>query len=874
MFSYRLLLRLFPRGFRDRFGEDMTELFADRLEDARRSGTGAVARLIVRVGADAVAHSLAERRATRRHAGPRDSVVRSVIMDIAYALRLLRRRPGFTAAALLTLTLGVGANVAIFSAVRAVLIDDLPYPEPDRLVHVSLRTAETPDGGTVPRIPAFEFLQASSPMLHAMGAIVPSVRTLSGAGRPEQIRTAEISPAMMEVAALPPVAGRGLALEDYREGTDAVLISEQLWRSRFGRELSAVGRGIRLSGIPKRIVGVMPDRFDLEARHDRRIDLWLPLLWRNGQGSIGSTIVARLPPGADVLSAEREIDRLIPQLPVTLEQRDSILGVSLMPLVERGRDDVRPGLLLLQGAAALFLILACANLGNLLLVQGASRQREIGVRAAIGASRGRLFRQALTEAGVLAAIAGALGVLVAYWTVPALVATASWALPRAGDIGVRWPELGIGLAIATVTSLVAAAVPAWMTTRADVIASLRNTTQLTGQRATRTLRNGLIAVEVALTLTILMSAGLLINSFARVVALPMGFEPRGVVIAEIQLRSRAFATPEARLAAVNRLHGDLVDRLGVRLIAVANSMPYTSSLIGPATQLSPEGRYERLGNAVYRIVTPEYFETLRIPLVRGRNFTAADAAGSDRVVIVNEEFVRQYGPAGEIIGARMKLGPRETIVVGVAGDTRNTDVTAPLAAVVHWPLEQRPVTDVTFAIRGAPSAAVANAIQSALAPVDPDLAARIDTLESRMRHGQAQRRFYLLIFSLLAGLGAGLSAVGIYGVTTHVVGLRARELAVRRALGSTHGQVHALVVRQGLIPVAFGLSVGLVGAWWATEWLGTHSTFSSQLFQITGHDLTTFTATGAAVLSLAALACWIPARRASRVNPMTVLRTE
>jgi putative ABC transport system permease protein len=623
------------------------------------------------------------------------------------------------------------------------------------------------------------------------------------------------------------------------------------------------------------IVGVAPEALDIEGQTDRRIDVWQPLLWHNGEGSIGSTIVARLPDGVDLATAAREVDEQLRQAPVEHpDQRPDTLGIALMPLEERGRMYARPGLLLLQGAAGLFLLLACVNLANLLLVQSGSRRREMGIRAAAGAERARVLRQVLTEAGVVAIAGGALGVLAAYVTVPVLVDTASWALPRADGIAVRWPELAAGLALAAITTLAAATIPAWLGTRSDVVTSLRTSAQMTTQRGTRLLRASLVGVEVALALTILTTAGLLIHSFARVISLPLGFDPHGVVIAEVPV-SESASTPGARLEAVRRMQADLMDQLGGHPIAVANSMPYAGSSMGPATPLSPSGRYERFGTAVYRTVSPEYFDILRIPIVRGRNFTASDSPGAERVVIVNEAFVREYAPVDDIVGARIRLGPRDVRVVGVAGDTRNYDLTTPPQPVVHWPIEQRPVSQVTFAVRGAAVSAVSRAAEQALSRFGADLAPRrLDTLEARIGYSQAQRRFYFLVFALLAVLGTALAALGVYAVTAHVVGLRTRELAIRLALGSTHRQIEGLVVRQGFVPVAAGVVAGLAGAWWAGGWLSSHPTYAAQLYQVTSHDPATVAAAALTAVVLGGLACWLPARRTGRADPAAVLRVE
>jgi predicted permease len=796
----------------------------------------------------------------------------SVLTDIVYAFRLLRRRPGFTASAIVTIALGVGTNVAIFSALRAVLIDDLPFPDAGQLVHVSLRTDREPAGGQVPTIPSFEFLRTNSPALKLMAVSYQETGVLSGFGPAESIRAGAISVAMMDVIGLQPIAGRGLTADDFTGASDAVLISERLWTSRFGRDEQAVGRVIRFNTRPRTIVGVMPDAFDLGGlQWNERADAWIPLVWQKGQGSISSTIIARLPHGYDRDRATREIDPLIAQLPGSTSPAR---GIALEPYARRLGSYVKPGLLLLQSAAALLLLIACINLGNLLLTSVSSRRRELSVRVAIGGSRARLARQMLTEAGVLAGIGGTVGVLLAYLTVPILVRAAEWVLPRASEVSVRLPELAAGLGLAVLAALLAGVAPALGSSRTDAIEGLRSAAGLTPSRATVAFRSTLVATEVLLAVMLLATAGLLINSFARAALLPMGFETRGLVVADAVL-TREYQSPDRFAFLLRSLGDELSSRLPGALWTFGTSMPYANRYMGPAVPLGADGRYARLVHAPYADVTPNYFEILGIPVLRGRSFGAGDTQGSEPVVMVSELFAREYGPPGEIVGANVRLGPRNVTVIGVVGDTRNFDITRPPEPTVYSPFAQRPPRPFTIAVRGASVAGVRTALREAFSRIDPELAAaRVEPIDHRVRRALAERRFYVLILALFAALGMALAVVGVFGVTAHTVGLRSRELGVRLALGSTPAGLNRLVIRQGLTPVALGLVGGLAGAWWAMEYLKTIPTFSTQLYQITAHDPLTLIAAGVGLLMVATLACWIPARRAGRVDPVGVLRTD
>jgi putative ABC transport system permease protein len=805
--------------------------------------------------------------------------MRGILQDVGFAVRSVRSRPAFLATAVLTLALGVGANVAIFSAVRAVLLDDLPYPEPDQLVHVSLRTTELPEGGLVPSVRMFEYIEASATEFSALGVAVPEEPTLTGSGDAEQIDARAISRGFGAVSGLAPLAGRLLQPQDFADGADAVLISRRFSLARFGGDDAAVGRQIRLQGVAKTIVGVVPDEFDAGGPRTDSPALWLPLVWKDGQGSIGSQMVARLAPGLDAPTAESRVSRLAASLSEVEGGSTHITGLRLMPLAERDRAGIRAGLLLLQGISGFLLLIACANLVNLFLANATIRGREFGVRAALGAGRWRLVRQWLTEAVVIALAGGALGVALAYLSVPVLVASASWTLPRAGAIGIRGPELAAGLGLALLAALAAAAIPALIASRADVVATLRGGMQVTRGRMTRALRNGLVAAEVLLAVILVTGAGLLINSFARVASLPMGFDSRGLVVAEIPLTYRE---PERRLAFARALHEDLRARFGDGHVAIG-SMPYSSAELAPAPLVqastageaasAPAGTAQRARSIPFRTVSHDYFETLGIRLVRGRPFLPTDTATSPRVIIVNEQFVRDFGHGQGLVGEGVRSGRVELEVVGIAGDTRSGRVSQPPAAAVYFPLEQRRFP-ITVAVR-APDAAVLPALREAVRRLDPNVpVARAEAIEARMRRAEAQRRFYVLMLSLFGALGAALAAGGVYGVMTHVTGQRTRELGIRAALGARPAQIQGLVVRQGLRPVVIGVVGGVLGAFWLTGLLKTVPLFTAQLYEITPHDPLTFALASAALFTVGAIACWLPARRGARVDPVTVLRAE
>jgi predicted permease len=872
---YRLLLRLFPRPFRAQFGDDMSAVFADRLSAARRRGTLAATRQFSSMAIDAVQHGLGERHRQRRQG---DMLMRILLQDVRLAIRQLRHRPGFAAAAVLTLALGVGANVAMFTVVRALLLSDLPYDDPDRLVRVTMKTPSTPAGDMALSVAAFEALTTRTSVFVATGARDGGGGvTITGLGEPTVVDTGEISVGFQKVVALPPIVGRLFTDADAGDHGGPVLISHRLWTAAFGRDANILGRSIGLHGTPRTVIGVVPDEFDL-LQSFRGIDVWVPAVWSAedrspASGSYGLTVVARLAPGLTVEDA----NRLLTEGPAFLppgSSRSPIQGVVVESLHEHRAAPLRPGLLLLQGASALLFLIACTNLANLLLARTAARQSELGVRAALGAGRGRLIRHLLVEAGVIALGGVAIGAALAYWAVPLLVSTASWTLPRGVDFGVGGIDVSVGLLLGVTGSLVFGFVAAVAVPRASVAVSLRSGQQPTISGTIGVLGSAIVATEVVLVLVLLTATGLLLQSFSRVITQPLGFDARNLSIAEVR-PSFEYSAPGRRQAFYRQLEDDLVRRFGPGAVAIGDSLPFTGNTMGPATPLDKSGVYLTFKSVPYRAVTPSYFETFKVPILRGRNFGPGDVAGTELVVIVNEQFVREFGEGRDLLGARLRLGPRDVTVIGIAGDTRSFDLARPPAAAVHWAIAQRPGNRVNVVVRAANLGQATRGIRDAVRTLDPSLPVLgPETVDHRIAVAHAQRRFYVTLIALFASLGVALAAVGIYGLVAHATGLRKREFGIRLALGAPLRAVQTLVVRRGLRPVLVGLVLGVAAAWWTMRLLESNVVFSAQLYQITPHDPWTFAAAGAALLSIAGVACWLPARHASRVDPVTVLKAD
>lgn len=789
--------------------------------------------------------------------------------DVASGVRILFRSPGFATTSVLTLALGIGVNVAIFSAVRAVLIDDLPYADSSRLVSL---------WQTAPRmrpqnfsLEDLEAIRQGAPAFSSVGGQAWSSVTIRGAADPERAIANRVTPEFFAIFGVPPQRGRLFGAADFASDAHPVVISHGIWRSQFGGSPDVVGQTIHVDREPWTVVGVMPPTFTPSISGN---GLWMPLA-PAGAGSprMSLSITARLAPGVTLLNARSQLSAVM-----TPRQREKGFydGTSLERLGESDARSVRPGLLLLEGVAGFLLLITCANLANVFLAHTAARRREFGMRAALGAGRWRLIRQLLTEAAVVATIGSAIGVGLAYAGLPALISTASSVLPRGTTVAVRAPELAIGLCLGWLTALAFAVIPAYLASRVDPLDSIRGATQVTAGRAIRAFRAGLVAAQVVLAVVVLTGAGLLIRSFARVVSLPMGFDAHGLVTADLTLPAPpAFSVDDARTF-VHRLEEEVRTRLGGRPVAFANAMPY-----GPTTWLewtpdSATGSADGpAGIAEYRVVSANYFDVLGVSVVRGRLFRPTDRSGSPPVAIVNEAFVRKYSRDRDPIGLQIRTSRPTFTIVGIVGDTRTNMLAFSPSAAVYSTLEQSPSYSLAVAVRASDTATVAKQLGAALRSLDPDIPlTRVGSIDAKVAEREVQRRFYLSMLSLFAMLAGILAAVGIYGVTAHVTSLRTRELGIRLALGAQPGTLKALVVGQGLRPVLAGVVGGVVGAWWVTDLLKANDVFSSQLYEVTPHDPWALAAAAVGLLATAVLACWMPARRASRIDPTVALRAE
>jgi putative ABC transport system permease protein len=811
----------------------------------------------------------------------------SLLQDIRYSFRRLLKSPAFTLIVILTLALGIGANTAIFSAVNAVLLRPLGYGDPERLVTIEHRYPSLNLNAPV-SVPGFlDYQRARS--IESMAVETGWAANLTGEGEPERLQGARVTGRFFGTLGVPAERGRTLLPGEDSAGREHVaVLSYGLWQRLFGGSRGVVGRSLSLNSESYQVVGVMPR--DFRDVQNRNVELWIPLVFRPDQLADGErtheflNLVARLRTGVPLEQAAAEIRTLAAQLkrqyPAAYPSDWSLVTTSL---AQHLVGDVRPALLVLLGAVGFVLLIACANVANLLLARAAARSKEIAVRTALGASRDRLIRQLLTESVMLALMGGVLGLFLAFWGVRAIIALNPANLPRADEIGVDPPVMLFTLLVSLVTGLLFGLAPAVHTAAADLHGMLKEGGRgSAGDRGGQGLRRMLVVAEVALALTLLTGAGLLIKSFARLQGVDPGFEPRRLLTFNLSLPASRYHSDTAQIAFFDQVIPAVSAVPGVRGVGATSVMPFGGgwSTAGfeiegyqtPPKQPGPWGDI--------RIVSPSYFATLGIPLRRGRLLDEQDRSGSPEVAVIDDEFVRRYWPHDDPIGKRFTFGPpagatdtssREWVtVVGVVGHTKQEGLDAENRLQLYLPYRQAGQPFLTFAVRTAgPPEQYVNPVRRAVQSVDPEQPlSNVRSMDELISRSVGQRRLSMMLLSLFSGLALVLASVGIYGLMSYSVAQRSRELGVRIALGADRLDVLRLVLRQGMSLALTGIVIG-VGAAFALS-----RVIESQLFGVRATDPTTFVAV-AALLGLTALAAnLIPAWRATRVDPAVVLREE
>lgn len=795
-------------------------------------------------------------------------------------LRQWLKDPAFTVVALVTLALGIGANTAIFSLVDAILLRPLPFREPQQLCQI-WETVPAKGVRDVPVAPAnYLDWRRDSTAFTELSAIAYAGYTLTGQGEPQRLNGGRISANLPPLLGVTPVLGRSFRAEEEQFGHHYVaLLSESLWRGVFHANPGVLGETILLDGEAHTIVGVLPASIRLPSPTSQ---IWTPAALsadeQNARGSHSWQVVGRLRPGVSAAQAETELNTIERRLGQTHEDVREF-GVAVVPLHDQLVGDSRRPLLVLLGAVACVLLIGCANVANLSLARAATRQREFAVRAALGAGRSVLLRQLLLENTLLAVVGGGLGVLLAWWGVAAFPAFAPDSLPRRDEISLSLPVLGFSVTISILTGLLFGLAPALQAWRTEVGEVLKDNARGSSDgRRRHGMRSALIIAEVALSLILLAGAGLLLRSFARLRDVDPGFRPEHVLTAHLALPEKTFPNEGVQAAAYGRILDQLRQRPGIVAASGMFGLPFSPMLA--RTMLTVEGRPAPSptdpNNALYHQVTPGLFQTFGTPLLAGRDFDAHDTTNAPRVAIVNEAFMRTFYPEAnprELPTRRINIDGGTntwTQIVGIVGDMHQHNLSGRREAQMYFPLTQRCWGFLSFVLRtqGPPEAAAAE-LRRAVQEVAPDVALEeVRSLESLMDRTLAQNRLQTALIGAFAVLALGLAAVGIYGVMAYSVAKRTQEIGIRLALGAQLGDVLRLVLRRGLGLTLAGLVLGLLGG------LLLARVLAGMLFEIQPHDPPTFGAVTFLLAGVALLACWIPARRAARVDPLLALRSE
>ncbi|HEV2915197.1 MAG TPA: ABC transporter permease [Pyrinomonadaceae bacterium] len=803
--------------------------------------------------------------------------MRTLIQDLRYGVRMLVKNPGFTVIAILALALGIGANTAIFSVVNAVLLRPLPYRDAERIVWVEAvnPAAQITRSNVSP--PDFLDLKNQSQVFEDMAAFVTGGAILSGGTEPERIPASFVTANFFSVLGVKPAMGREFRAEEDRPGgPSVVVISHGLWQRRFGADPSIVGSQINVSGESATVVGVMPPRFEFLAP----VDLWQPLAIDAGTERRDNRylqVTARLKPGVPLEQAQSQLNTITERLGQSYVETNSNWSAKLTRLHELIVEDVRPALLLLLGAVGFVLLITCANVANLLLARAAARQKEIAVRSALGASRMRVIRQLLTESLLLSVLGGGLGLLLSVWLTDLLISISPSGSPRLDEVRLDGRVLVFTLLVTGLIGLLFGLAPALQASHVNLNEALKEGGRSFSEGWRRNhLRKALVVAEVALSLMLLVGAGLLIKSFVLLNKTDPGFSPENVLTMRIGLPSFKYKGKQ-KAEFFQRLTDEVASLPGVESAGAVLSLPLGGSNLSVGRSFIPDGRpltpAESI-NAAYIVATPGYFRTMKIPLAAGRSFTERDTDEATKVVVVNETLARRVFPGESAVGKRIRVWRDEDFareIIGVVGDTKSfalDDEPAPQMYVPHaqdtgWggmSLVVRTTTQPT---------ALTSAVRAAVLSIDKDQPVfNIKTMEDVAAASVANRRIAMFLLSVFAGLALLLAALGVYGVISYSIAQRTHEIGLRMALGAQRRDVMKLILRQGMGLVLVGIVIGLVAAFALTR------VMASLLYEVSATDPLTFTVVALILGTVALLACLIPARRAMKVDPMVALRYE
>lgn len=806
------------------------------------------------------------------------------LQDLRFAVRQMAKRPGFTAIILLTMALGIGANAAIYSVLDAVLLRPLPYSKPEGLIKLWTRFTGigAPNDQNWISAPEFCDLQQLNHSFSDLAAISGGSFNLGSKGSPQRVVGAAVTPNLFSMLGVQPQFGRNFLPEEAQPGRNhEVILGHDIWRRVFAANPEIVGTTLRIDGVPYSVVGVMPEGF----AYPSEAEIWGPLafapddLSENNRGNHGLEVLGRIKPGLSLAQVQSDMDRVSRTI---IEQHASYpyakfnFGIILHPLLEEIVGDVKPSLMVLMAAVGLVLLIACANIANLMLTRSTERQQEMETRLVLGATGSRLGRQLITESVVLACTGGLIGLAITPLLLRGLVSMAAKTLPRAVHSSVDLRALALTALVSVVTGVLFGLTPALRASRKrkfDVFKSGRNTE---GKRPKR-LRSVLVICETAFSLLLVAGAGLLIRSFAEILKVDPGFRPDNVLTMRISLPDATYSKPEQ----IRSFYSSLLERVqhlpGVQYAGATSGLPLSGQGGSGTTTIDTQAvpPESRTPEADRRTATPGYFRAMSIPLVRGRYFEEGDTQGTPGVAIVDESLAATYWPNQDPIGRRIYFGagranPAWLTVVGVVRHVHNRTLEARSRVEVYVPENQAPFNGMTLAIRTSSNPlTLVPTIQREVASIDPDLPIyRVRTMNEVMGESLQRRRLALTLLAGFAGLALLLAAIGIYGVTAYGVAQRKTEIGVRMALGANRGQVLAMIMRSGLKIIAIGVVIGVVLS------LALTRLMSSLLFSVHASDPLALSGAAFVLILVALVAIFIPARRATKVNPMCALRYE
>ncbi len=819
------------------------------------------------------------------------SLVETIVQDMRYAMRMLRNNPGFTAVAILTLALGIGANTAIFSVIDSALLRPLPYNDPAGLVMVWENSSQHVNPHNVVSPPDFLDWQTRNTAFAEMAALFDQRANLTGNGAPQEVVVQDVSANFFSVLGVNPILGPGFTAENGKPGHDnVVVLSYGFWKERFAGDLEIIGKPVVLNGHPQTIVGVAPQNFTWFIKDGSftgaKPQMWTPFIFpasfsdRKGVGRF-LTVVARLKPGSTVPQAQSQMNTIAARIAEEYPDFNAYWGANVVSVRDQISGDLRPALLILLGAVAFVLLIACSNVSSLLLARAAAREREIAVRTAIGASPWRIARQLLTESVFLALIGGAIGVALAVWGTNLLLAASPKNLLGVNSIPVDWRVLAFAAGVTLLAGLLFGFLPSYISSHSGISETLKEGGRGSSAGKHRSFARGAFVVaQMCLALVLLAGSGLLIRSFVRLVGVDPGFDASHLLTFKVSLPSSKYSSDPARLAFFQQLLTRVLHLPGVRAVSMCSFPPFSG--LGSATGVhvlsQPERSLMDLPVAAVRVVGPDYFSAMQIPLRSGRTFSNQELTEERHVVIINQAFAEQYlkgvNPLGQKAVIYMKSleesknTPSE--IIAVAGDVRQMGLDTPAEPTVYWPHPELVLSELTILVRTTNDPlSLLSAVRNELQQLDPEQPmAGVATMDELLSGSLSRSRFTMLVLAVFAALALILASVGIYGVIAHSVTQRTQEFGVRMALGASRRDVLRLVLSQGARLTLLGIGLGIVAALIVTRLMAT------LLYGISATDPLTFTSVALLLALVALAACYLPARRATRVDPIVALRYE